>query len=111
MDPALFDLAESIPGPSSERLAKLAKELGKVIVASLFERRDAGVYHNTAVVLDADGDLLGKYRKMHIPDDPLYFEKYLLHAGRPGLSRLSTRGLAGSACWSAGTSGFRRRPA
>src|SRR5579863_7903377 len=65
-DPALFDLAESIPGPTTERLGQLAKSLGKVIVASLFERRGAGLYHNTAVVIDADGALVGLYRKMHI---------------------------------------------
>src|SRR5579862_4925848 len=67
----LFDLAEPIPGPSTESLCTLASELGIVIVASLFERRAAGVYHNTAVVIDTDGALLGLYRKMHIPDDPL----------------------------------------
>src|SRR5579884_2542421 len=75
-DPALFDLAEPIPGPSSERLAQAAHETGRVIVASLFEQRTPGVYHNTAVVFDADGSLCGLYRKMHIPDDPLYYEKY-----------------------------------
>src|SRR5262245_31997662 len=68
-DAALFDLAEPIPGPSSEQLAKVARETNVVVVASLFERRTAGVYHNTAVVFDADGSLMGLYRKMHIPDD------------------------------------------
>src|SRR5262245_1846822 len=72
-DPALFDLAEPIPGPSTERLAQVARQTGMAVVASLFERRAAGVYHNTVVVLDTDGSLLGRYRKMHIPDDPLYY--------------------------------------
>src|SRR5437660_3296053 len=71
-DAALFDLAEPIPGPSTEHLAKVARESRAVIVASLFERRAAGLYHNTAVVFDTDGSILGLYRKMHIPDDPLY---------------------------------------
>jgi N-carbamoylputrescine amidase len=91
MDPALFDLAESIPGPSTEKLGKLAKVLGKVIVASLFERRAAGVFHNTAVVLDADGELLGIYRKMHIPDDPLYYEKFYFTPGDLGFRAWQTR--------------------
>src|SRR5438876_8482625 len=68
--PAIFDLAEPIPGPSTEILSQVARESGTVIIAPLFERRTAGVYHNTAAVLDADGGLLGIYRKMHIPDDP-----------------------------------------
>ena len=71
----LFDLAEPLPGPTSESFAKLARDLSVVIVGSIFERRTAGVYHNTSLVLDADGSYLGAYRKMHIPDDPLYFEK------------------------------------
>src|ERR1044071_8116123 len=71
----LFDLAEPIPGPTSESFSRLAAELQIVIVGSVFERRMAGVYHNTAIIFDADGTLLGKYRKMHIPDDPLYFEE------------------------------------
>src|SRR5260370_19568561 len=75
-DAGLFNLAEAIPGPSTGALAKVAKEKKVVIVASLFERRAAGVYHNTCAVLDADGSFLGKYRKMHIPDDPLYYEKF-----------------------------------
>ncbi len=90
-DPALFDLAEAIPGPSTERLACVARETGAVIVASLFERRAAGVYHNTAAVLDADGTLLGLYRKMHIPDDPLYFEKYYFTPGDTGFRTFDTR--------------------
>ena len=92
MDPALFDLAESIPGPEhATPWANWPESLGKVIVASLFERRDAGVYHNTAVVLDADGQLLGKYRKMHIPDDPLYFEKFYFTPGDLGFRIFATR--------------------
>jgi N-carbamoylputrescine amidase len=76
-----FDLAEPIPGPTTERLGPLAKSLGKVIVASIFERRTPGVYHNTAVVMDADGRLAGRYRKMHIPDDPHYYEKFYFTPG------------------------------
>ncbi len=80
----LFDLAEPIPGPSTERLGRLARELGVAIVASLFERRAAGLYHNTAAVLGPDGALLGIYRKMHIPDDPLYYEKFYFTPGDLG---------------------------
>ena len=76
-----FNYAEAIPGPSTERLAGLAKELGVVIIASLFEKRAPGLYHNTTAVLDADGSYLGKYRKMHIPDDPGYYEKYYFTPG------------------------------
>jgi N-carbamoylputrescine amidase len=90
-DPSLFDLAEPIPGPTTERLAGVAKETGTVVVASLFERRTAGVYHNTAAVLDADGSLRGIYRKMHIPDDPLYFEKYYFTPGDLGFRAFDTR--------------------
>jgi N-carbamoylputrescine amidase len=90
-DPALFDLAEPIPGPSTERLAKAAKAAGVVVIASLFERRAAGIYHNTAAVIDADGTLLGIYRKMHIPDDPLYFEKYYFTPGDTGFKTFETR--------------------
>jgi N-carbamoylputrescine amidase len=90
-DPALFDLAEPIPGPSTERLAAAARATGTVVVASLFERRTAGVYHNTAAVLDADGTLLGVYRKMHIPDDPLYYEKYYFTPGDTGFRTFATR--------------------
>jgi N-carbamoylputrescine amidase len=90
-DQTLFDLAEPIPGPTTERLASLAKELGVAIVASLFERRAAGLYHNTAAVLDADGSLLGIYRKMHIPDDPLYYEKYYFTPGDLGFRAFQTR--------------------
>jgi len=87
----LFDLAEAIPGPSSKALSQLAKELGVVIVGSLFERRSAGLYHNTAVVLDADGALLDLYRKMHIPDDPLYYEKFYFTPGDLGFPNFDTR--------------------
>ena len=90
-DPALFDLAEPIPGPSTERLAQTAKATGTVVIASLFERRTAGTYHNTAAVLDADGSLLGVYRKMHIPDDPLYCEKYYFTPGDTGFRTFDTR--------------------
>jgi N-carbamoylputrescine amidase len=90
-DPDLFDLAEPIPGPTSERLARAARETGTVLVASLFERRTAGVYHNTAVVFDADGSTAGLYRKMHIPDDPLYFEKYYFTPGDSGFRTFATR--------------------
>jgi N-carbamoylputrescine amidase len=90
-DPSLFDLAEPIPGPTTERLSRLAADLGIVIVASLFERRTPGVYHNTAAVLDADGSLLGIYRKMHIPDDPLYYEKYYFTPGDLGFRAFDTR--------------------
>jgi N-carbamoylputrescine amidase len=86
----LFALAESIPGPSTEALGKLAGELKVVIVASLFERRAAGLYHNTAAVLSTDGEIAGLYRKMHIPDDPLYFEKYYFTPGDLGFSSIAT---------------------
>ncbi|MBZ5528339.1 MAG: carbon-nitrogen hydrolase [Acidobacteriia bacterium] len=86
----LFNLAEEIPGPTSEALGKIAKEMGVAIVGSLFERRAAGVYHNTAVVLNSDGALLGKYRKMHIPDDPLYYEKYYFTPGDLGFLNFDT---------------------
>jgi N-carbamoylputrescine amidase len=87
----LFDLAEPIPGPSTDSLAKLAKELNVAIVGSLFERRAAGIYHNTAAILDADGSMLGKYRKMHIPDDPLYYEKFYFTPGDLGFPNFDTR--------------------
>ncbi len=86
-----FALAESIPGPSSGALAALAQELGVVIVASLFEKRAEGLYHNTAAVIDADGTYLGKYRKMHIPDDPLYYEKFYFTPGDLGFRSWDTR--------------------
>src|ERR1700689_2532482 len=100
-NPELFGLAESIPGPSSDALAALAKELGVVIIGSLFERRAAGVYHNTAVVIAADGSLLGLYRKMHIPDDPLYYEKFYFTPGDLGFKAFDTSvGQVGALiCW------------
>jgi N-carbamoylputrescine amidase len=86
----LFALAESIPGPTTETLGKLARELKVVIVASLFERRAPGLYHNTAAVLSPDGEIAGLYRKMHIPDDPLYFEKYYFTPGDLGFGSIAT---------------------
>src|ERR1700730_2328346 len=73
-DAELFNLAEPVPGPTTERLSQIANELRVALVVSLFERRAPGIYHNSCAVLDADGSFLGKYRKMHIPDDPLYYE-------------------------------------
>jgi N-carbamoylputrescine amidase len=89
-NPDLFELAEPIPGPSSEALAKLSHELNVAIVGSLFERRAAGIYHNTAVITDAGGAALGKYRKMHIPDDPLYYEKFYFTPGDLGFPNFDT---------------------
>jgi N-carbamoylputrescine amidase len=89
-DAAAFDLAEPIPGPTTEALAALAAELGVVVVASLFERRAPGLYHNTAVVLDRDRGLVGRYRKMHIPDDPGYYEKYYFTPGDLGFTPVDT---------------------
>ena len=83
-DHAMFDLAEPIPGPTTETLSQVAKRLGIVIVAPLFERRTAGMYHNSVAVLDADGSIAGVYRKMHIPDDPLYYEKFYFTPGDVG---------------------------
>jgi N-carbamoylputrescine amidase len=98
---ALFDLAEPIPGPTTARLSALARELHIVLIASLFERRAAGVYHNTAAIFDADGSLLGLYRKMHIPDDPLYYEKYYFTPGDLGFRAFDTQvGRVGTlVCW------------
>ncbi|MSN26327.1 MAG: acyltransferase [Geobacter sp.] len=89
-DPDLFDLAEPIPGPSSEALGALARELGVVIVASLFERRAPGLYHNTAVILEKDGTIAGTYRKMHIPDDPGFYEKFYFTPGDLGFKPIET---------------------
>jgi N-carbamoylputrescine amidase len=86
-----FKLAEAIPGPSTESLASVAKELGIVIIASLFEKRAQGIYHNTTAVLDADGSYLGKYRKMHIPDDPAYYEKFYFTPGDLGYKIFKTK--------------------
>ena len=89
-DTAQFDLAEAIPGPSTTTLGNIAKELNIVIVASLFERRASGLYHNTAAVLDRDGSLAGIYRKMHIPDDPGFYEKFYFTPGDLGFQPIST---------------------
>lgn len=86
-----FSLAETIPGPSTDSLGALAKELGVVIIASLFEKRAHGLYHNTTAVLDADGAYLGKYRKMHIPDDPAYYEKFYFTPGDLGYKIFKTK--------------------
>ena len=96
-----FDLAEPVPGPSTGRLGELAASHGVVIVASLFERRAAGVYHNTAVVLESDGNLLGRYRKMHIPDDPGFYEKFYFTPGDLGFSPIdcSLGRLGVLVCW------------
>jgi N-carbamoylputrescine amidase len=97
----LFDLAEPLDGPTKVSFTRLARELGVIIVGSIFERRTAGVYHNTALVIDADGELLGAYRKMHIPDDPLYFEKYYFTPGDLGFRCFNTRyaRIAPLVCW------------
>ena len=90
-DHANFKLAEKIPGPSTDAFCKLAKKHKVVIIASLFEKRAAGVYHNTAAIIDADGSLLGIYRKMHIPDDPLFYEKFYFTPGDLGFKTWNTR--------------------
>ncbi len=90
-DHANFALAESIPGPSTEAFQRLARRRRVVVIASLFEKRAAGLYHNTAAVIDADGSLLGIYRKMHIPDDPLYYEKFYFTPGDLGFRAWQTR--------------------
>jgi N-carbamoylputrescine amidase len=100
-DPALFDLAEPVPGPSSEALGRVARELGVAVVAPVFERRAPGLYHNSAAVIDADGRLLGLYRKMHIPDDPAFYEKFYFAPGDLGFRAFDTRaGRIGTLiCW------------
>jgi N-carbamoylputrescine amidase len=100
-DPALCDLAETIPGPSSQTFGDLARELGIVIVASLFERRAAGLYHNTAIVLEKDGSIAGSYRKMHIPDDPGFYEKFYFTPGDLGFTPIKTSvgNLGVLVCW------------
>src|SRR6267143_2151129 len=100
-DHANFALAEEIPGKSTSALGEIAKELGVVIIASLFEKRRAGVYHNTAAIIDSDGKLLGKYRKMHIPDDPLYHEKFYFTPGDLGFQAWKTQcgNLGVCICW------------
>ena len=96
-----FDLAEEVPGKSTDALAEVAKQTGTILIASLFERRSAGLYHNTAAIIDSDGKLLGKYRKMHIPDDPLYHEKFYFAPGDLGFKAWDTaRGKIGVCiCW------------
>jgi len=100
-DAALFDLAEPIPGPSTEVLSKIAKDRGVVVIASLFEKRATGLYHNTAAILDSDGSIRGLYRKMHIPDDPLFYEKYYFTPGDLGFRAYDTKfGRIGTlVCW------------
>src|SRR5258708_27974883 len=100
-DADLFNLAEPVPGPATEALAKVAKEKKVVLVVSLFERRAAGIYHNTCAVLDADGTFLGKYRTMHIPDDPLYYEKFYFTPGDLGFPNFQTHygKIAVPICW------------
>ncbi len=100
-DTELFKLAEPIPGPSTEALSEVAREHKVVIIASLFEKRTAGLYHNTAVMFDADGEIVGKYRKMHIPDDPLYYEKFYFTPGDLGFQTHDTEyGKVGTlVCW------------
>ena len=96
-----FKLAETIPGPSTEALGKIAQDAKIVVVASLFEKRSAGIYHNTAVIIDADGSIAGKYRKMHIPDDPLYYEKFYFTPGDLGFPSFQTRyaKIGALVCW------------
>ena len=90
-DHKYFKLAEEIPGPTTDKLCEVAKQRGVVIVASLFEKRTAGLYHNTAAIIDADGRYLGKYRKMHIPDDPLFYEKFYFTPGDLGFLAWQTK--------------------
>jgi N-carbamoylputrescine amidase len=90
-DHSFFALAESVPGPTTEELGRVAKELGVAIIAGLFEKRAEGLYHNTAAVIDADGSLVGKYRKMHIPDDPLFYEKFYFAPGDLGFQAFQIR--------------------
>ncbi len=100
-DAALFDLAESVPGPTSEALARVARDRGVVVIAPIFERRAPGLFHNSAVVLDANGEIAGLYRKMHIPDDPLYYEKFYFTPGDLGFRAFDTRygRIATLICW------------
>jgi N-carbamoylputrescine amidase len=100
-DPAFFDLAETVPGPSTEAFSAVAREAGAVIIAPVFERRAPGLYHNSAVTIDADGSIAGLYRKMHIPDDPAYYEKFYFAPGDLGFRAFSTRhGRIGTLiCW------------
>jgi N-carbamoylputrescine amidase len=100
-DAALFDLAETVPGPSTDAVAKVARELGVVVIVPIFERRAPGLYHNSAAVVDADGSIAGLYRKMHIPDDPAYYEKFYFTPGDLGFRAFDTEvGKVGTlVCW------------
>ena len=100
-DPAWFDLAEPIPGPSTEALSKVAKQHNVVMIVPIFERRTAGIYHNSVVVLDGDGSIAGLYRKMHIPDDPAYYEKFYFTPGDKGFQAIQTSAgkLGALICW------------
>lgn len=100
-DHSVFEMAEAIPGPTTEALGKIAASTKMTVIGSIFERRAAGVYHNTAVVLDADGSLAGVYRKMHIPDDPLYYEKFYFTPGDLGFQAFETRhaSIGTLVCW------------
>src|SRR5690606_22667429 len=100
-DTQRFDLAEPIPGPSSDALSAAAKRHGVAVVGSIFEKRAEGVFHNSAPVFDADGSLVGVYRKMHIPDDPLYYEKYYFTPGDTGFAAFRTRAckVGTLVCW------------
>ncbi len=100
-DTNMFDLAESIPGPATEAFSKIAKKTGVVLVTSLFEKRAVGLYHNTAVVFEKDGSIAGKYRKMHIPDDPSYYEKFYFTPGDLGFNPIKTSvgNLGVLVCW------------
>jgi len=100
-DPALFDLAETIPGPTTEAISKVANETKTLVIASIFEKRTRGLYHNTAVLIGSDGSIKGLYRKMHIPDDPLYYEKYYFAPGDLGFKAFDTEmGKIGTlVCW------------
>ncbi len=100
-DVSLFDLAEPIPGPSTELFGRIAKQCGVVLVISLFEKRAPGLYHNTAVVIEKDGSIAGKYRKMHIPDDPAYYEKFYFTPGDLGFMPIDTSAgrLGVMVCW------------
>jgi N-carbamoylputrescine amidase len=100
-DAALFDLAEPVPGPSTEALGRAAKEAGVAVVVPIFERRATGLYHNSAVVIDADGEIVGLYRKMHIPDDPLFYEKFYFTPGDLGFQAFDVQpGRIGTLiCW------------
>ncbi len=100
-DPALFDLAEPVPGPTTERLGRAARRLGVAIIAPVFERRAPGLYHNSAAILGEDGRIVGLYRKMHIPDDPAYYEKFYFTPGDLGFPAFATRAarVAALICW------------